>query len=278
MSIDDYHDSEIKQLRSALLEILLKIDGFCKENNITYFIDSGTALGAKRHNGFIPWDDDIDLGMKREDYDRFLLLAQTQFPDGYSIHTFDNTDGFAPMFAKVCKNGTIFETEETKDSGFKQGIFIDIFPYDLLSSNEKERKKQLSRANLWQKISYLYCSPHVVLPVGGIAKVVAKGLCYMVHYVLRVLLSREVIKKKFDAATGFKGKPSCEMAILAYPNSGPFPIDMMIPPQNLTFEGLLFPAPNNIEGYLETVYGPTWTDLPPVEKRRSHRPIKLVIG
>lgn len=101
-------------------------------------MDSGTVLGAKRHGGFIPWDDDIDVGMLRTDYDRFIRLSQSGFIEGYSVHTPDNTEGFAGMFAKIYKDGTSFDTEETLYAGLKQGIFIDIFPYDYLPADQKQ--------------------------------------------------------------------------------------------------------------------------------------------
>ena len=121
----------LRKLQNEELDILLAVSRFCEENGIEWFMMSGTALGALRHGGFIPWDDDIDIGMFREQYDRFLQLAACNLPNGYSIHTFDNTHGFASMFAKVYKDGTIFQTAETKDTDCDQAIFIDIFPFDL---------------------------------------------------------------------------------------------------------------------------------------------------
>lgn len=120
-------DSALRRLQETELEILKAFASFCDEHDLEWFIDSGTVLGALRHGGFIPWDDDIDVGMLREDYDRFLRLASQSFVEGYSVHTPDNTEGFAGMFAKVYKDGTLFETRETRDAGLKQGIFIDIF-------------------------------------------------------------------------------------------------------------------------------------------------------
>lgn len=275
---NEYCEIEIKQLQQILLEILLVIDEFCKENCISYFLDSGTALGAKRHKGFIPWDDDIDLGMMRADYEKFVSLAIEKLPHGYTLHVYENTPGFPGMFAKVCKEGTLFETEETRDSGFSQGIFVDIFPYDCLSSNLAEKKKQLRKAGFWQKVSYLYCSPHVLVPVDGIFGLLARLFCHVSHFFLRAFCSREGIKEKFDDSKRFKSMPSDEVVVLAYPNGGPYKRNMMVPPRNQSFEGFCMPCPNDIEGYLEVLYGPTWKDLPPVENRKSHKPLRLVVG
>lgn len=274
---NEYRESEIKQLQQVLLEILLVLDDFCKENGIPYFLDAGTALGAKRHKGFIPWDDDVDLGMMRADYEKFVSLATKKLPQGYTLHVYENTPGFPGMFAKVCKEGTLFETQETKDSGFQQGIFIDIFPYDDLSSDPKEKKKQLRKGGFWQKVSYLYSSPHVLVPFDGVFGLIMRLFCYISHFAFRMFFTREGIKKRFDNSKVFTSKTSDEVAILAYPNGGSYKKSMLTPPQNQQFEGFFMPCPNDIEGYLETLYGPTWTELPPVESRKSHKPLSLVV-
>lgn len=87
----------LRKLQLTELEILDVISCFCKERGISWFMDSGTCLGAVRHGGFIPWDDDIDIGMLREDYDVFCEAAARELPDGYSLHTPLNTNNYAPL-------------------------------------------------------------------------------------------------------------------------------------------------------------------------------------
>ena len=118
----------LAKLQTTELKILCAVADFCKKHEIDWFIDAGTLLGAARHEGFIPWDDDIDIAMLRPDYDRFISLASKGLPEGYSLHTFDNTNGYSAMFAKVYRDSTRFDTLETLDSGCEQGIFIRYFP------------------------------------------------------------------------------------------------------------------------------------------------------
>lgn len=77
----------LDDIKAIELDILLVIDKICKENNIDYFLDSGTLLGSIRHKGFIPWDDDIDIGMIREDYDNFISIIESKLPEGYYAQT-----------------------------------------------------------------------------------------------------------------------------------------------------------------------------------------------
>lgn len=273
----DFCNDELRELQLVLLDILLVVDSFCKENNIRYFLDSGTALGAIRHGGFIPWDDDVDLGMLRADYDRFLSLAKDNLPKGYSLHTFDNTPGYAGMFAKVYKDGTVFETKETQAAKCPQAVFVDIFPYDLLSSDSGEKARQLRKASLWQRMSYLYHSPYIVVPLSGVAGSVARAACFVAHYLVRVLFTREKLLNKFNLARQFTAEPSEELIALAYPDVGPYDRKMLSELSVCNFEGHTFPCPGDIERYLTILYGQTWGELPPEEQRRTHKPLRLAL-
>ena len=97
-------EQALLKLQSVELEILLVIASFCEEHQITWALDSGTALGAARHKGFIPWDDDIDISMPRNEYERFAKLAQNSLPEGYSFHYFSNTEGYSGFFGNIYKD------------------------------------------------------------------------------------------------------------------------------------------------------------------------------
>lgn len=271
-------DVALKRLQETELEILKAFASFCDEHNLEWFIDSGTVLGALRHGGFIPWDDDIDVGMLREDYDRFLEIASRSFVEGYSVHTPDNTEGLAGMFAKVYKDGTMFETQETRDAGLKQGIFIDIFPYDSLSSDEREQGRQRSGARFWQSVSYLYHSGSIVVPHKGMLGRIERLACKLAHPIVHVLFSPGAIQRKFDAAVQRCGAgPSNVMLPFAWPNIDGIPQDVLIPPVAVSFEDVTFPAPCKTERYLELMYG-DWRQLPAPEDRRTHLPQILDFG
>lgn len=139
-----YVPSEVKQAWAAELEVLQEIDRICKKHNIPYFADWGTLLGAVRHGGFIPWDDDLDITMKRADYDRFLQVAEKEMRNDYKIFTYSTHPDFWSFLARfVAKDRICFEEEHmNKFHGFPYIVGIDIFVLDYVcedSQREKER-------------------------------------------------------------------------------------------------------------------------------------------
>lgn len=144
-----YDDRDLRKLQLLELRILKEIDRVCRELGITYFLDSGSVLGALRHGGFIPWDDDIDLGMPRADYDRFVAEAPALLGEEYVVSTPETNPHQAALFGKVWLRGTRFATEETIEAGFDQGIFVDLLPYDALSSDSATAARQRRDCRFW---------------------------------------------------------------------------------------------------------------------------------
>ncbi len=132
----------LKELQSVLFELLQEFDRICKKNNIPYVVFCGTALGAVRHKGFIPWDDDLDVSMLRSDYERFLQIAATELNEKYYLQA-EFSDHWPRSFSKLRKNNTTYlEKFHPKDKKTHQGIYIDIFPCDNASDKEWVRKLQ----------------------------------------------------------------------------------------------------------------------------------------
>lgn len=124
------NDSKLRTLQLTMLEMLRLVDKICRDNDIQYSLCSGTLLGAVRHKGFIPWDDDLDIRMTRENYDKFLKTWDQLQPEGYFLQNKENSPNFPSSFSKIRKNNTAFVTNEWEKGQFHTGVFIDVFVFD----------------------------------------------------------------------------------------------------------------------------------------------------
>ena len=269
-----YEQDTLRRLQLAELGILKDIDRVCREQGITYWLDSGSVLGARRHGGFIPWDDDIDVGMPRDDYERFLEVAPAALGERYRVSDPRTNEHQAALFAKVMLTGTRFATDETEEAGFDQGIFVDVFPYDAVCSDAAAAKRQRRSCMLWQSLSYLYHSGHIVVPHGGALGAVERTACRVAHALTKVFLPPDRIASKFDQAAQVAHGDTGTTTLMApsYAAYDPYPRTMLLPVQPIAFEGCEFFAPADVEGYLRKQYGETWNQLPPEDQRRNHAP------
>lgn len=142
-----YSESDIMRLHRELYGILEEIHRICVTHKIPYFLIGGSAIGLYYDGGILPWDDDVDIAMTRENYNRFIEIAQRELSSQYFLSTL-TTDIHSPFFyAKVKKNQTLFVEERYKDLSMHHGIFVDIFPIDKMPTNGLLRRLQYRVAN-----------------------------------------------------------------------------------------------------------------------------------
>lgn len=274
-----YPPEILRKLQQTELEILDTVADLCARNNIQWFLDSGTALGAVRHKGFIPWDDDVDIGMLSDEYERFIQVAREELPEGYVLHVPGEGDYYAPAFSKICKVGTKFWTQETIDAGFDQGIFLDVFSYDPVSGNSGQRRRQFSGARRYTRMLYLYQTGRVSYPAKGPVGILLKAGFHAAHFVLsRVTDVSSLYQKYLQAIRTAGGAFSGESACFAYPSAGSVQTSIVASTVEADFEGRRYPVPGDYEGYLAWMYGETWTEIPPEAQRKSHAPLVLDFG
>ena len=145
-------EEQTKNIQKVSLEILKKIDRVCQELGIGYFICGGSMLGAVRHGGFIPWDDDIDIGMLRKDYEVFLKEGQRLLGDEVFLQTRETDPEIPYLFSKVRANNTLYVTNYNVFRNFHKGICVDVFPFDNIPDKEKEQNAFRKQVRFWEKI------------------------------------------------------------------------------------------------------------------------------
>lgn len=277
--IRQYEQSQLERLQAVELEIVDAIADVCSKHDIEWFLCFGSALGAVRDGAVIPWDDDMDIAMMREDYDRFLRVAPDALPPEYQLCIPEEIDGMAVMFAKVCKRNTRFYTQETIDAGFDQGIFVDIFVFDRLEPDMAARKAQVKKARRAKFLMYMYCSGNLVVARTGITGALEKIGLKVAHVLVHAFFNEKKLKRSFDAAArSASSKTGDDFATFAYSRGRPIPKDVLVPTSRAQLSGVTYPVPGKPEQYLEIYYGPDWNQVPPPEKRRNHAPDVLDFG
>lgn len=224
--------SNIRELQLRLLDILDYVNEICENNGITYWLSSGTCLGAVRHGGFIPWDDDIDIEMTRTDYEKFEKVFKES--DLYVLQTYKNDCFYTEPFAKIRNKKTICESE------FEllkyRGIFLDIFimeksPYIIAESCHLV-------LGCLRHIGYHFHSDVVSKKIFEILKFFAFGYVF----IMKILFTKpEGEKMRYVCGSGGHKYVRIKKNI--------------IPTKDIIFEGKLYPAPHNADAYLAIEYG-----------------------
>ena len=266
MSINKY--DELKKLQKVLLEILTVVDSFCREHSIRYSLCGGSLLGAIRHGGFIPWDDDVDIIMKRSDYDRFIELWQNSHPEGYVLQGKEiNAISLSVPFLKIRKDKTTFLQFEMERGEYHLGIFIDIFSMDRIPSN-----KLLRSVFLWRCLKYQLYVREYVPPTGNLGvKVMSKLFLLFTNSESRKKKRAKLLEKMTmynnDESLCLVATETVKSLSIIY---SPILFDELIP---IRFENKEFFCFKEWEEYLSRFYG-DYLQLPPIEERTwAHPPI-----
>ena len=149
----EYNKDDLAHLHQAEMTIYKDFAAICKKHGIPYFAIAGTAIGTVRHGGFIPWDDDMDLAMLREDYERFAAVMPEETEGKYILMGPDRGEKYYNLQPAMMRLGTKFVTEQAYVSGYEPGIFLDLFIYDSIPEEAEERKKMLQAC---RKLTILY--------------------------------------------------------------------------------------------------------------------------
>lgn len=250
-------------LQSKLLDMLKWFHSFCVENNLRYYALGGTMLGAIRHNGFIPWDDDIDVGMPREDYDRMEVLMEANMEAKYRLEMPLKNKDFVYQYGKLYDTTTSL-IEKTRYKT-KRGIYLDIFPLDGIGDTLEESRKN------FKKIDYM--NNYIMTKVCALSKhrKLYKNLAIMASRCIPLPTWQNVLRK-VDRLCRSRKFDDYQYVANLYGNWHEKEIvkrDWFGVPQFYSFEGIQIYGVQDSDNYLRTLYG-DYMQLPPMNKQHSH--------
>ena len=289
----EYTEEQLKRLRDIELELYQELAGICRKHELTFVTGFGTTLGAIRHKGFIPWDDDMDFLMPRKDYEILIRVAPEELKRSrYALLEPRLTENYVMSFAKLCRKDTIFLEEVDKHVRYHNGICIDIFPMDYWPQNRKRRDHVAFRCYVLARLCSLSTYAHPKLPktLTGPRRKAAIAACICIHSLLRFfglttpklyhLYLKYAQCTTSEQADNYvtdmcwcwirkEGKFTWHMFGLQYKDTDLFKS------VQVEFEHMTIPVPEKYDSYLTIAYR-DYMQLPPVENRHSHKPSVLV--
>lgn len=261
MSINEH---DLKKLQGIQLELLQEVDRVCKKNNITYCIIAGTLLGAVRHGGYIPWDDDADVAMLREEYDKFVVACQRDLNNDLAyFQDIDMTDGYRWGYGKIRRQHTIFLRLGQEHLTYEQGVFIDIFPLDYVPEHKIQRYFHNLHCTLVRKLMWSEAGRYT-----------EKNPFKRIAYQLMAHTPEIEVQRKYNALKEKSNRvPTSRVRILTFPtpNNGQYCYfkKWYTELTEILFEGIPFPSAKDFDGYLTFKFGDYMT-LPPESERKVH--------
>ena len=265
--LEEQVEQQLRKLQLAELSILKTIDNFCAEHGIRYSLYLGTMLGAARHGGFIPWDDDLDICMLREEYEKFLELWKEFGPPGYILQNKENTPNFAPAFSKIRKDHTTFLSQEDVGKGYHVGIYVDIFPIDRLPNGAFPRLLFTYRS-----LKYLLFSREFIPPEGSLLEKAVASILLRLYPPQKRQNARDRLRQKI---TKNKGNHALEAVCIETVElmGKHMPGAMFDSYVRIPFEDGHFMCVKDWDLCLKIRYG-DYKKLPPEEQRQwKHHPV-----
>ncbi len=259
----------IKEIQQKQLELMRKVHKVCVEHGITYYLISGSCLGAVRHGGFIPWDDDIDIAMMRPDYERFVKGFNEWFDtQKYFLQTEWTDRDFAVPLARICIRGTWLDEPWAEHLRCDKSMFMDIFPLDNVPDDEKERARHARKVNFYKSLLARKVYSRSESRAANMVKGLISGLLKVIP--LRSLLNR---RRRLHMAYDDR-HTACVSSLASKYGYRKHVMDREIygTPVLMKFENEEFYMPEKYEEHLTRLFGPRYMEIPPVEKRQKPTP------
>lgn len=274
-----YNSDILRRLHAELMDVMREVIRVCDVAGIPYFIQGGTAIGAHFFDDIVPWDDDIDLGMTRENYERFLREAPALLAKDYHLQEFTTEPDTPFYFAKVRKCGTRFVESEWVGLPIEDGIYIDIFPYDRIPDNRSLERKQRSHVRFWvncftAKSVWLWrwfgrANNGVVMPKSLLS-------CAAIRLITAFMSKEQIYNRLHCELTRYNDTQASRYNIVRMPKDM-ISVQAIENPERRKFGDMEVWAPSDLETYLRNHYGDIQKWLPE-DKRLNHAPEQLSFG
>lgn len=268
-------EDELQRLHRVLLKMLCEFDEICRRNQIQYFLGGGTLLGAVRHQGFIPWDDDLDLMMFREDYERLCRLPKSEFPKHLFLQTVRTDPFYHGDMAKLRLNGTVYSTEfSCRFPEMHQGIFLDIFVHDRTAKSKIGQRLHIFFTLLTRSFVFHKWAGTPMQDYGKYA------LLCRIFTKLNSCLPMGIwqwFRERCYSLFSNSGSQYLYDGMGQHLRHGCFPAQWLENTVFVKFEGMQFPAPSRYNEYLQFSYG-DYMVMPHPQNRRRHKIAELNFG
>ncbi|MEK4424091.1 LicD family protein [Solibacillus sp. FSL K6-1523] len=259
-------NKQVQEVQQHCLLILKEIKRICDKNEIKYFLVGGSALGAYRHKGFIPWDDDIDIAIYRSQYQYFLDVCKEELSSKFFLQNFGDNQDFIFPFAKIRLNNTAYVDKDLAHLAIHHGLYIDVFPIDNIPENrllQSIQKNGLKLCNAIRMAKLGLKSPSAIknIILGMFKLTIPKQLLPSLYtFFMEMASSKETFK--------------CGNVVGAYIyEKEAMPKSYFGKGQMMKFEQMECRVPENIKLFLAHVYGPSYMTLPPIDQRKTHNPV-----
>lgn len=259
----------LKKLHNVQIEILDEFARVCDKNKLVYFMVGGTFLGAVRHSGFIPWDDDVDVGMPRKDYEKFIECSKKDLDKKFYLDCFETNEDYYLPFGKLKKNGTVFDEAITHHLNNHKGIYLDIFPIDNVPENNLNLKiRAIFALSITDAVLYKY-------KIKKLKKAKHPVISFCLCIFPRKCLMR-IQKKIVTYCHDDNSKYMCDIGAGYGYRKELILREKVLPVVKMKFEKKEYCVPRTDE-HLKKLYG-DYMELPPKDKRKSHSPLRIEFG
>ena len=278
----DATDPELlNKIHAALIMILRELDAACEQLGISYVVCGGTAIGAARHKGFIPWDDDVDVYMPRGDYERFLAEAPAILPPEFEVLSSRSHPDYPKTFGILGLVGSTFTPQVARNRKFPIPIGIDLFPLDPIPEDPSAFSRQARSTWLWGRLLFLHGTPTPEVDLPFPVKQLAGAIMHLIHWGLRAARVKPItLEKRWErAARRYEGSGSTRLGDFSTrdPARWSASLDELFPAQRVPFEDITVMTARDFDAVLTRHYG-DYMQPPPEDQRANHQASTVVLG